>query len=181
MRCAFHVLTQPCPSLCGPMDCSLWCSSVHGIFQARILEWVRVRCHFLLQGIFPTPRSNSPLLHLLLWQANSLPLAPPGKPCALHRVVHLLPLINLHWCIITNQSPDPIRVHWTVYILWCLINLEWHISTVWRRKWQPTPFLENLHEQRSVVGYSPWGLKESDMTKWLPHTHTHIHHNVITQ
>ena len=37
----------------------------------------------------------------------------------------------------------------------------------WRRAWQPTPlFLPgNFHEQRSLVGYSPWVHKESDMTK----------------
>ena len=38
-----------------------------------------VGCHFLLQGIFPTQGSNSHLLHLLHWQANSLTLAPSGK------------------------------------------------------------------------------------------------------
>ena len=32
-------------------------------------------CHFLLQGIFPTQGSNSHLLHLLHWQADSLPLS----------------------------------------------------------------------------------------------------------
>ena len=31
---------QSCPSLCDPMDCSLPGSSIHGIFQARVLEWV---------------------------------------------------------------------------------------------------------------------------------------------
>ena len=31
-----------CPTLCGPMDCSLPDSSVHGIFQAGILEWVAI-------------------------------------------------------------------------------------------------------------------------------------------
>ena len=31
---------QSCPTLCDPMDCSLPGSSVHRIFQARILEWV---------------------------------------------------------------------------------------------------------------------------------------------
>ena len=36
----------------------------------------------------------------------------------------------------------------------------------WRRKWQPTPvFLsDKFHGQRSLLGYSPWGHKESDMT-----------------
>ena len=32
-------VAQSCPTLCDPMDCSLPGSSVHGIFQARILEW----------------------------------------------------------------------------------------------------------------------------------------------
>ena len=33
-------VTQLCLTLCHPMDCSPWVSSVHGILQARILEWV---------------------------------------------------------------------------------------------------------------------------------------------
>ena len=52
-------------------------SSVHGIFQARILEW---GCHFLLQRIFPTQESNPYFWHLLHWQMDSLPLVPTGKP-----------------------------------------------------------------------------------------------------
>ena len=35
-------VAQLCPTLCDPMDCSLPGSSVHGIFQARILEWVAI-------------------------------------------------------------------------------------------------------------------------------------------
>ena len=35
-------VTQLCPTLSDPMDCSLPGSSVHGIFQARVLEWVAV-------------------------------------------------------------------------------------------------------------------------------------------
>ena len=36
----------------------------------------------------------------------------------------------------------------------------------WKRTWQPTPvFLPGKsHGQRSLLGYSPWGCKESDMT-----------------
>ena len=33
---------QSCPTLGDPMDCSLRGSSVHGIFQARVLEWVAI-------------------------------------------------------------------------------------------------------------------------------------------
>ena len=35
-------VAQSCPTLCDPMDCSPPGSSVHGIFQAWILEWVAV-------------------------------------------------------------------------------------------------------------------------------------------
>ena len=35
-------VAQPCPNLCHPLDCSLPGSSVHGIFQARVLEWVAI-------------------------------------------------------------------------------------------------------------------------------------------
>ena len=33
------LVTQLCPTLCDPMDCSPSCHSVHGILQARMLEW----------------------------------------------------------------------------------------------------------------------------------------------
>ena len=35
-------VTQSCPTLSDPMDCSLRGSSIHGIFQARVLEWVAI-------------------------------------------------------------------------------------------------------------------------------------------
>ena len=38
----FCLCSQLCPTLCEPMDYSLPGSSVHGIFQARILEWVAI-------------------------------------------------------------------------------------------------------------------------------------------
>ena len=36
------LVTRSCPTLCNPMDCSLPGPSLHGIFQARILEWVAI-------------------------------------------------------------------------------------------------------------------------------------------
>ena len=35
-------VAQTCPTLSDPMDCSLPGSSIHGIFQARVLEWVAI-------------------------------------------------------------------------------------------------------------------------------------------
>ena len=43
------------------------------------------------------------------------------------------------------------------------------VEISWRRKWQPTPVLlpGESHGWRSLVGYSPWGRKESDTTERL--------------
>ena len=35
-------VTQLCLTLCDPLDCSPPCSSIHGIIQARVLEWVAI-------------------------------------------------------------------------------------------------------------------------------------------
>ena len=53
---------QSCPILCDPMDHSLPGSSVHGILQARMLEWVAMSSS---RGIFPTQGSKLHLLRLL--------------------------------------------------------------------------------------------------------------------
>ena len=48
----------------------------------------------------------------------------------------------------------------------------WVRKIPWRREWQPTPVLlpRKFHRWRSLVGYSPWGRKESDTTERLPFT-----------
>ena len=45
----------------------------------------------------------------------------------------------------------------------------WVGKILWRKKWHPTPVLlpGESHGQRSMVGYSPWGCKESDTTEQL--------------
>ena len=67
------LLTQSCPTLCGPMDWGPPGSSVHGIFQARTQEWVAIpfsrgSSWFGIEPGFPT------------LQTDSLPSDPPGKP-----------------------------------------------------------------------------------------------------
>ena len=63
-----------CPTLCDPMDYSLPGSSVHGILQARVLEWVVT---FFSRGS-SQPGIKLASLWLLHWKACSLPLVPPG-------------------------------------------------------------------------------------------------------
>ena len=60
-------VVQSCPTLCDPVDCSLPDSSVHGILQARILDWVAIS----FSGDLPNPgiKPKSPAL-----QADSLPI-----------------------------------------------------------------------------------------------------------
>ena len=45
-------VTQSCPTLSNPVDCSLPCSSIHGIFQARVLEWAAI-AFSILRSIAP--------------------------------------------------------------------------------------------------------------------------------
>ena len=57
----------------------------------------------------------------------------------------------------------------------------WVRKIPWRRKWHPTPVLlpGKSHRQRSLVGYSPWGHKESDTTELL-HSHFHTSPIILT-
>ena len=64
------VKSLSCLTLCDSMDCSLPGSSVHGIFQARILEWVAIS---FSRGIFLTQGSNPSILHC---KAGALPSEP---------------------------------------------------------------------------------------------------------
>ena len=53
-------VNQLCPTLCNPMDCSQPGSSVHGIFQARVLEWVAIAFSGTYVYLW--------LIHLYTWQ-----------------------------------------------------------------------------------------------------------------
>ena len=66
------LVTQSCPTLCDPIHCSPSGSSVHGILQARILEWVAIP--FSRESSDPGIELKSPAL-----QADPLLSEPPGK------------------------------------------------------------------------------------------------------
>ena len=77
LSCYQHarLVTQACLTLCDPVDCTLPGSSVQGDSPGKN---TRVGCHVLMQGIFPTQRSNPRLLSFLHWQAGPSPLELPG-------------------------------------------------------------------------------------------------------
>ena len=88
------------------------------------------------------------------WYLGAIWHADPGT-----KVLILLPNKTTH-------SSQPVALsQWTFCV--CVL-----VSCVYR-KWQPTPVLlpGESHGWRSLVGYSPWGHKQSDMTEWLS---THI-------
>ena len=70
------LVTQSCQTLCNPVDCSPSGSSVHGVLQARILEWVAMPSS---RGS-TQPRDQIHVSWSPALQVDSLPLAPPGKP-----------------------------------------------------------------------------------------------------
>ena len=72
------VHVQSCLTLCNPMDCSPPTSSVHGVLQARTLEWVAMS--FTMGSSLPRdlPTAASPVSPAL--QAGSLPLSYLGSP-----------------------------------------------------------------------------------------------------
>ena len=119
------LVTHSSSTLLGPIDCSSVGSSVHGIFQVRILEWVAI----------PFSRGSSQ------------PKDQTWVSCIAGRFFTIWTTREIHQCRRLGFNP-------------------WVRKIPWRRKWQPPPvFLPGkIYGQKSLVGYSPWGHKESDKT-----------------
>ena len=75
VQCCYCLVTKSCPALCDPMDCSLPGSSVYGISQAIILDWVAIS---FSRGSSP-PRDRARMSCIDRWV-----LQPPAKPCGFH-------------------------------------------------------------------------------------------------
>ena len=80
-------VTHSWPTLCNPMDCNPPGSSVHGIFQARMLEQVTIL----------SARGSSCLLYQ---QMDSLTTAPLGKPFLILQVI--FQSLQFSWSVISN-------------------------------------------------------------------------------
>ena len=82
------LVTQSCPTLCDPMDCSPPGSSVLGILQARILEWVAIS--------FSNACMNAKSLQSCLTLYDPIDGSPPGSP-----VPGILQARTLKWVAIS--------------------------------------------------------------------------------
>ena len=88
-------VAQSCPTLCDPMDCSLPGSSIHGILQARILEWVAIS--FSRGSSQPRDQTRVSLIagrRFNLWATRE---APSPEVCS-----NSCPLVQ--WCYLTISS-----------------------------------------------------------------------------
>ena len=146
-----------------------------------------VDCHFLLKGIFLTQGLNPRLLHLLHWQADSLPLSHwlfSNIKNHLNYVFTCIPfygwvIFHLEKATATHSSTLTWRIPWTEepgrlqFMGLLRVGHDWTTSLSlftfmhWRRKWQPTPvFLPGEAQgQRSLLGCRLWGHTESDTTE----------------
>ena len=98
------LVAQSCPTLCDPTDCSPPDSSVHGILQGRILEWVAVP--FSRGSSLLRDQTQSPAL-----QADSLLFEPAEKlsVVAVHRLS-----CSVACGIFPDQELNPCPLHWQV-------------------------------------------------------------------
>ena len=92
-------LLQSCPSLCNPMDCSPPGSSVHGILQARILEWVAMPPPGDLHDPGVEPVSfRSPALagRFFITSATTVPVFNPSTACFVNKALRNTAIIILY-------------------------------------------------------------------------------------
>ena len=105
----------------------------------------------------PSPPAPNPSQHQSLFQwVNS---AWGGQRTGVSALASFFPRKSQGWSPIKN-----IKAEYFQSIFFFLTS-----QAIWRRKWQSTPiFLPGkFHGWRSLVGYSPWGCKESDTAEWL--------------
>ena len=112
-------VTQSCPTLCNPMDCSLPGSSVHRILQARIMEWVAIpfsRGSSWLRGWTQVSRVDRQILYHLSYQPKTRMLSEVGF---IKRELHESVIFFLH---IRFFSPQACLSHIFGFLrrsLWC--------------------------------------------------------------
>ena len=134
-------LLKSCPILCNLLHCSPPDFSVHGILQARILEWVAIS---FSREIYQTRGLN---LGLLCGRQILSSLSHQGSS---HGLTHTKGYCSAVKRNVTNagHAKD-------------VDSIPTSGRFPWRRKWQPTPvfFPGKSHGQRSLEGYNPQGRK----------------------
>ena len=117
-----HVFcTQSCQTLCDPLDCSLPGSSVHGILQASILEWVVIS--YSRGSSWPRDQTHDSCL--LQWQAGSLPPCHLASLCS-YSTNQQLKSLNIE----KHNNMDDFQKHYVQQR-----KLGTKVSTEWSNLW----------------------------------------------
>ena len=106
-------VAQSCPTLCDPMDCSLSGSSVHGIFQARVLEWVAIS--FSMGSSRPRDQiqvSHIAGRHFTVWATREV-----QYPIHIKYNEFLLSLLSVPFLIFLRISCGILYFHWWKLLL----------------------------------------------------------------
>ena len=150
-------VAQPCPTLSDPMDCSPPGSSIHGIFQARVLEWGAIA--------FISPSNEySGLISFRMDWLDLLAVQVTPKSLLQHHSQKASILRCSAFFIFQLSHPymntEKYMTRWT--FVGKVMSLLFNMLSKWvilRRQWHPTPVLlpGKSHGQRSLVGCSPWG------------------------
>ena len=129
-------VTQSCPTLCDPVDCSLPSSSVHGILQARILEWVAVS--FSRGSSRPKDRTRVSCIggrHFNLWATREAPWK--------WYKIQISVFVNFHW----NTS-----THLFACCLWLLAsNVCWVCITGILQPTKPCLPSDSLQKKKNLL------------------------------
>ena len=143
-------VAESCLTLNDPMDRSLPGSSVHGIFQARVLEWDAIAFSEIHDKVYlMTTLKTSRLCHVAKF-------TPPPK-----KTKEMTEVTGDYWASMVAQAVK-------ICLQYRTPGFHLRIEKMpWRREWQPTlVFLPGKsHGQKSLAGYSPRGCKELNMTE----------------
>ena len=111
---------QSCLSLSDPMDCSPQGSSIHGIFQTRVLEWVAIAFSRKTVWKFLNKTRNK----TTMWPKNSTARHIPWGKQNWRR--HMYPIASLFTVPRTWKQPRcPSKDEW-IKKLWCIYTMEYH-------------------------------------------------------
>ena len=149
------------------MDCSPTGSSVRGILQARIVEWVAMPVSRDLPD--PGIKPRSPTL-----QADSLLFElPKAWDLSVFMCIQstdasscfCLKFLQESYCqsanVVSLQMNTCGNGWWAMIFVLAILILGESMLVCWRKKWQPTSvfLLGKSHGQRSLAGYNLWGCK----------------------
>ena len=155
MHCWYHASTWVnvrcvCVCVCV-ISCSVMCNSLrpHGLSPTRLLcPWsfpgknIGVGCHFLFQGILLTQGSNPRLLHLLHWQADSLPLK------------------NIQRIMLNGKISQSLEV------IYCMILLVWHFVNDNTLELENRSLVARVKDGSGAEGRQVWYNRQAKRSLW---------------